>query len=142
VNWSKNGYRLPTEAEWEYACRAGETSAFNNGNDDCTNATLVGAIAWFNGNSGSKTHQVGLKSANKWGLYDMHGNVHEWCWDWYEEYTTEAQTDPTGAVTGTSRIMRGGRWNQGGSMMRSAYRYSFAPSVRDPYIGFRLVRGL
>jgi formylglycine-generating enzyme required for sulfatase activity len=72
----------------------------------------------------------------------MHGNVHEWCWDWDEEYTTEAQTDPTGANSGTDRIVRGGRWSQGGSMMRSAYRYSITPSVRDPYIGFRLVRGL
>jgi formylglycine-generating enzyme required for sulfatase activity len=136
-----NGYRLPTEAEWEYACRAGTTTAFNDGNDDYTDATEVGKMAWYSGNAGSKTHQVGLKTPNAWGLYDMHGNVWEWCWDWYGTYASGAQTDPTGAVTGAARVIRGGYWSFIAQNLRSAIRDGSYPYFRDYHnIGFRLVR--
>jgi len=131
---SKNGYRLPTEAEWEYACRAGTTTAYNTGN------TISDNTGWYTDNSGSKTHQVGLKPANAWGLYDMHGNVSEWCWDWYGTYASGAQTDPTGASSGSIRVARGGNWNNSGQYLRSAYRGRGDPSVRGMYAGFRLVR--
>jgi formylglycine-generating enzyme required for sulfatase activity len=137
-----NGYRLPTEAEWEYACRAGKTTAFNDGNDDYTDATEVGKVAWYTSNAGSKTHQVGLKTPNDYGLYDMHGNVYEWCWDWYGTYASGAQSDPDGAVTGAYRVMRGGYWGDSARYLRSAYRYISDPDFRGHYIGFRLVRSL
>jgi formylglycine-generating enzyme required for sulfatase activity len=139
---SKNGYRLPTEAEWEYACRAGTTTAFNNGNDDYTNTASVGAVAWYNDNSGDKTHQVGLKSFNAWGLYDMHGNVWEWCWDWYNlsYYSSSPSNNPTGLVTGSSRVFRGGKWSDLGYNLRSAFRGYSSPNYRDYRYGFRLVR--
>jgi formylglycine-generating enzyme required for sulfatase activity len=136
-----NGYRLPTEAEWEYACRAGTTTAYNNGNDDYTDATEVGKVAWYSSNAGSKTHEVGLKTANTWGLYDMHGNVYEWCWDWYGTYASGAQSDPDGAVAGTARVIRGGGWNYNAQYLRSAFRHDVNPYARDNVIGFRLVRG-
>jgi len=138
---SKNGYRLPTEAEWEYACRAGKTTAFNNGNDDYANKTSIDEIAWWDNNSGGKTHQVGLKQPNAWGLYDMHGNVWEWCWDWYGSYPGGAWTDPLGASSGSGRVVRGGSWySYIGEGLRSAYRGSDAPNSRNSVIGFRLVR--
>jgi formylglycine-generating enzyme required for sulfatase activity len=131
---SKNGYRLPTEAEWEYACRAGTTTAYNTG------ATISDNTGWYSGNSGSKTHEVGLKSANAWGLYDMHGNVYEWCWDWYKADITTDNTNPTGAVTGSNRVERGGCWNYDAQNLRSAFRYYIYPFIRVYNIGFRLVR--
>jgi formylglycine-generating enzyme required for sulfatase activity len=131
---SKNGYRLPTEAEWEYACRAGTTTAYNTG------ASITTNTGWYSANSDSKTHKVGLKPANAWGLYDMHGNVFEWCWDWYKEDITTDTTDPTGAVTGTYRVLRGGSWVIGGQDLRSALRVYGNPSGRDYDLGFRLVR--
>jgi len=138
---SKNGYRLPTEAEWEYACRAGTTTAFNNGNNDYTNSSSISNVAWWRTNSGDNTHQVGLKTANAWGLYDMHGNVMEWCWDRYGSYPSEAQNNPTGAVTGSYRVLRGGCWySYYGGNLRSAYRYDYYPNYRGDFIGFRLVR--
>jgi len=140
---SANGYRLPTEAEWEYACRAGTTTAFNNGNDDCTNSSSINTIAWWYNNSGYKTHKVGEKQPNAWGLYDMHGNVWEWCWDWYGDYSSSAQTDPTGAVTGSSRMLRGGSWRPDDGMdryLRSAFRYRLYPVNGLNYFGLRLVR--
>ena len=133
---SKNGYRLPTEAQWEYACRAGTTTAYNTGD------TISDNTGWYADNSGSKTHQVGLKLANAWGLHDMHGNVLEWCWDWYEIYSSGSQTDPVGAVTGSSRVVRGGNWGNDGLLLRSAYRDSYGPYYRNGVIGFRLVRSL
>jgi formylglycine-generating enzyme required for sulfatase activity len=136
-----NGYRLPTEAQWEYACRAGTATAFNNGNNDYTDTALVGAVGWFSGNSGGKTHEVGLKAANAWGLYDMHGNVFEWCWDWYSSYSSSPTNDPTGAVTGSYRVGRGGYWGNSVQVLRSAARDNPPPSVRYGSIGFRLVRG-
>jgi formylglycine-generating enzyme required for sulfatase activity len=135
MDTSKNGYRLPTEAEWEYACRAGTTTAYNTG--DIINDNT----GWYSTNSGSKTQQVGLKPANAWGLYDMHGNVWEWCWDWYKEDITEDNTDPTGAVIGFLRVQRGGSWYDFGWNLRSARRDCYTPSFRYYDIGFRLVRG-
>jgi formylglycine-generating enzyme required for sulfatase activity len=138
---SKNGYRLPTEAEWEYACRAGTTTPWYTGNSEAGPPHLNTA-AWYSNNAGSKTHEVGLKTANDYGLYDMHGNVYEWCWDRYGTYASGEQTDPTGAVTGTYRVARGGYWSNNAQGMRSACRDSDNPSNRNNVIGFRLVRSL
>jgi formylglycine-generating enzyme required for sulfatase activity len=103
--------RLPTEAEWEYACRAGTTSAYNDGSA-CTEPErkdpALDRLGWFNENSGGKTHQVRQKEANRWGLYDMHGNVREWCEDWYGDYSADDQVDPTGPASGSARVFRGG----------------------------------
>jgi len=135
VTWNRNanGYRLPTEAEWEYACRAETTTAYNTG------ASLTTSQANF-GNQNGRTTPVGSYPANNWGLYDMHGNVHEWCWDWYGAYTSGAQTNPTGAVSGEYRVMRGGSWDYFVLLLRSANRMSFSPYFRYNSIGFRVVR--
>jgi formylglycine-generating enzyme required for sulfatase activity len=129
-----NGYRLPTEAQWEYACRAGTATAYNTG------ATISGSTGWYRDNSGDRTHSVGEKPANAYGLYDMHGNVWEWCWNWYGTYANVAQTDPTEAVSGYSRVRRGGSWDSYGRLLRSAYRDYGNPYSRYDDIGFRLVR--
>jgi formylglycine-generating enzyme required for sulfatase activity len=134
-----NGYRLPTEAEWEYACRAGTTTAWYTGNTE-DGTPHLNTAAWYSNNAGSKTHKVGLKSANAWGLYDMHGNVYEWCWDWYKADITTDTTDPSGAVTGTLRVKRGGGWGNDGQNLRSAPRGYGNPSYRFLNLGFRLVR--
>ena len=129
------GYRLPTEAEWEYAARAG-TSGPRYGDID--------AIAYWNGNSRSKTHPVGQKAANVWGLYDVLGNVWEWVFDWYGEdyYSTcsSSCTDPVGPSTGSGRVWRGGSWTNAASRLRSAFRDRDGPSVRGGYLGIRLAR--
>jgi formylglycine-generating enzyme required for sulfatase activity len=124
-------YRLPTEAEWEYACRARTTGDYF-GNLDL--------IAWYRSNSGEKTHPVGQKQSNAWGLYDMSGNVWEWCEDWYGEYQGGAVTDPTGATSGRNRVLRGGGWRDNAVELRSAYRYGYPPSYRDVDLGFRVLR--
>ncbi|MDR0554294.1 MAG: formylglycine-generating enzyme family protein [Treponema sp.] len=134
VNWNASGYRLPTEAEWEYACRAGTTTAYNTG-DAITDST-----GWYSGNSGNTTHAVGQKLENVFGLYDMHGNVFEWCWDRYEIYDNAAQTDPHGPSAGSSRILRGGSWLSGDKHLRSASRGPSAPASREGIFGFRLAR--
>jgi len=131
---SKNGYRLPTEAEWEYACRAGTTTAYNTGN------TISDNTGWYERNSGSKAHEVGKKPANAWGLYDMHGNVWEWCWDWYGSYSSGSQIDPLGASSGTYRVGHGGGWYESAENLRSAYRLDINPYARRYSLGFRLVR--
>jgi len=130
------GYRLPTEAQWEYACRAGTTTAYNTGN------TISDNTGWYTSNSGSKTHQVGLKPANAWGLYDMHGNVREWCWDWYGSsyYSSSPTNDPMGASSGTDRVLRGGSWYSSAEYLRSASRNGYYPYHGIYYLGFRLVR--
>jgi formylglycine-generating enzyme required for sulfatase activity len=131
VTWNQaaNGYRLLTEAEWEYACRATSTTAFCNGaitNIACSpldpNLDLVG---WYCGNASSVTHDVGGKTANFWGLKDMHGNVWEWCWDWYGTYPAGPLTDPTGPASGSYRVIRGGGWYDSAQNCRSANRYSY-----------------
>ena len=146
ASWSNNGYRLPTEAQWEYACRAGTTTAYYD------ELPLSNGTGWYDSNSENKTHQVGLKPANKWGLHDMAGNVHEWCWDWLGPYPSVEETDPTGPVTSSStlrRVLRGGSWSYPGWRMRSADRGFSTPqtasvtpitgSGRDGF-GFRVAR--
>ena len=127
-------YRLPTEAEWEYACRAGTTTAFSFGDDE----SKLGDFAWFTGNSGSAAHQVGTKQANPWGLNDMHGNVYEWCSDWYGNLAGGA--DPVGPGGGSFRVYRGGCWRYDPVYCRSANRYYYDPSLRSGLLGFRVAR--
>ena len=133
-----DGYRLPTEAEWEHACRAGTTTRYHTGDSE---ADLARA-GWYAANSAGKTHPVGRKDPNAWGLHDMHGNVWEWCWDWYGDYPTDQVKDPTGPPTGTGRVLRGGRWADGSRSCRSASRRNSAPGLESPFDGFRLVRSI
>jgi len=131
------GYRLPTEAQWEYAARGGNGSP---GNYTYSGSNTVGDVAWYTSNSGDKTHEVGKKAPNGLGLYDMSGNVWEWCWDMYGSYSSGAQTDPVGADSGSSRVGRGGSWYFLAGSTRSSYRGSHGPVNRDDGIGFRLAR--
>ena len=125
-------FDLPTEAQWEYAARAG-----NTGDDDGN----LGAKAWFGDNSDSKTHPVGQKQANAWGLHDMQGNVWEWCADWNADYSTSAATDPTGPASGSYRVFRGGSWSGSANYCRVASRsYNISPSSTSYYFGFRVAR--
>lgn len=134
-------YRLPTEAQWEYACRAGSQAALNSGKDltsvtgTCSHLNEVG---WYGENSGNQTHPVGEKQSNAWWLYDLHGNVFEWCQDWYGDYPKKPAIDPTGPAKGQHRVLRGGRWNLGARYCRSACRLNGTPSHRYGYCGFRL----
>ena len=127
--------RLPTEAGWEYACRAGTKTEFSAGDKDSD----LEKAAWYAANSGDKTHPVGLKAANAFGLFDMHGNVWEWCQDWHGEYPSGALTDPSGASSGSDRVLRGGSWGGPPAACRSAYRYYAAPTHAGNYYGFRVV---
>jgi formylglycine-generating enzyme required for sulfatase activity len=151
-NLSAPGYRLPTEAEWEYACRAGIIGPFDKGNRLTTNdANFDGNYPWTPGRkterdiSGKwlkKTMPVGSYEKNRWGLFEMHGNVSEWCWDWAGTYSTAPQTDPQGAVSGGGRIIRGGSWYDSARRLRSGARRSYQPTFHNNAIGFRLVRGI
>ncbi|MDR1490003.1 MAG: formylglycine-generating enzyme family protein [Desulfovibrio sp.] len=129
-------YRLPTEAEWEYAARAGTSSAYSFGDD----ADSLGRYAWYEGNSGGKTHPVGQNEPNAWGLYDMHGNVWEWVQDWYGEryYSSSPGSDPRGPSSGSYRVNRGGYWNSGAGYCRLAHRNGSMPDTHRSDIGFRL----
>ena len=133
-----NGYRLPTESEWEYAARGGEKSSgyLYAGGDS------LDLVGWYNENSGSRTHAVGGKLANELGLYDMSGNVWEWCWDWYGDYDDEASTNPQGADKGGSRVFRGGSWYGVPQYCRAAYRSYSGPTSRSINLGFRLASPL
>jgi formylglycine-generating enzyme required for sulfatase activity len=138
------GYRLPTEAEWEYAARAGTTTATYNGDPDsghyaCELNPVLDPIAWYCGNSGNSTHGVGQKRANAWGLYDMLGNVYEWCNDWYRaDLGRGSVTDPWGPAAGSERIERGCSWFDGEQCLRAANRISAPPGdPGDWYGGFR-----
>ncbi|MBN1548464.1 MAG: formylglycine-generating enzyme family protein [Syntrophaceae bacterium] len=159
-----NKYRLPTEAEWEYACRAGSETALYNGHLEILgrrNAPALGTVAWYAGNScvdysggyvcagwaeREKTcsrcgpHPVGLKEPNPWGLYDMHGNVYEWCQDWYGIYSNVAVSDSGEFGHGTVRVLRGGSWGSGASNCRSASRSGGTPDARFNGGGFRVAR--
>jgi formylglycine-generating enzyme required for sulfatase activity len=129
-------YRLPTEAEWEYAARAGATTAYSFGDDPAQ----LDAYAWCRNNSEGTTHSVGQKQQNRRGLYDMHGNVWEWVQDWYGTYPAVAVTDPQGPDTDSYRVIRGGGWYGAAGDCRSANRYYAGPGDRDDYLGFRLLR--
>jgi len=140
------GYRLPSEAEWEYAARSGSTTAFANGNlseAGCVFDTNLNAIGWYCKNYGyTKIHSVAQKQANAWGLYDMHGNVLEWCQDWYDSYPNTSVTDPVGPSSGTTKVLRGGCWFFDAHKCRSAFRYSSSPRSRGGVIGLRLLKTL
>ena len=130
-------YRLPTEAEWEYACRAGTTTAYSFGDSDAN----PDDYAWHYENSDETTHTVGQKKPNGWGLYDMHGNVEEWCQDLYGRYKSGAVTNPTGPSKGSNRVVRGGSFAHFEiDMCRSAYRDGYAPDARHENLGFRVLR--
>lgn len=133
-----NRYRLPTEAEWEYAARAGTESAFSFGDD----FRLLGEHGWHQSNSGYKTPQVGQKKPNPWGLYDMHGSMWEWVQDWYGRYPSTPVTDPQGPSAGSYRVARGGSWCDSAMDSRSAYRTASAPRYRSFSLGFRLALSL
>ena len=135
-NFSANGYRLPTEAEWEYLARGGNTS--NSGQTTYSGSNTIGDVAWYADNSGSKTHEVKKKQANAKGLYDMTGNVWEWCWDWYGTITTD--TASSGASSGSNRVVRGGSWYCYAGICTVRYRNGYYPDARGNLIGFRLVR--
>ncbi len=132
---SGNRYRLPTEAEWEYAARAGSTTRFSFGDDE----GRLGDYAWYRGNSGKRTHRVAQKKPNNWGFYDMHGNVWEWVQDWQGDYPSGSVIDPKGPSNGSYRVLRGGCWLNGARRCRSAYRLGSRPVFRDYFLGFRLV---
>jgi formylglycine-generating enzyme required for sulfatase activity len=138
VTWNHraDGYRLPTEAEWEYAVRAGTETRWFCGEEP----TALARYAWFDESVSGRVHPVGGKAPNPWGLYDMVGNVWEWCWDWYGDYAVAGVSDPTGPDHGTSRVQRGGAFGYGARRLRSAYRYSYEPEDRHDAIGFRVVR--
>ncbi len=140
VTWNRSadGYRLPTEVEWEYAARGGNKSRGYrfSGSDDPKE------VAWYSANSGEKTHPVGQKKPNELGIYDMSGNVWEWVWDWYDSdhYSSSPASDPTGPYTGSLRVLRGGSWRSDARDLRSANRSSGGPSVSLINLGFRIVR--
>ena len=134
-------FRLPTEAEWEYSCRAGTTTAIHQSTPRPTGSdstVYLYNIAWFSGNAGARTHNVGGKDPNGFGFYDMSGNVWEWCNDWFGNYAAGNATDPTGPSRGSSRVMRGGGWYGGSGRCRSSYRYT-GPDYRDD-VGFRVAK--
>ena len=132
-------YVLPTEAQWEYACRAGTTTLYSWGNDvNSTHANYNWDGNSTSGNDPNQTVNVGQYASNSWGFFDMHGNVREWVYDWYATYSGSPQTDPTGPASGSGRVFRGGSWTLTGSLLRSALRNSVAPSDRYYTIGFRV----
>jgi formylglycine-generating enzyme required for sulfatase activity len=139
---SATGLRLPTEAEWEYACRAGTQTPFYNGSTD---DNTVGNLAWFyyntcSGGTGCGSRDVGLKAANAFGLHDMLGNVWEWVNDWYDAYPSSAQTNPTGPVSASDRVLRGGGWNNDADVVRSSARNGVTPGNTYGNVGFRVAR--
>ncbi len=136
-DWTANGYRLPTEAEWEYAAGGGSSGRTKWAGTD-SEAELV-KFAWYNKNSESKTHPVRKLDPNGLDLYHMSGNVWEWCWDWFGIYSSAAQPNPQGPLSGSRRVLRGGSWGSGANRARVAYRRSYSPVNRDYLSGFRLV---
>jgi formylglycine-generating enzyme required for sulfatase activity len=130
-----DGYRLPTEAEWEYVARAG-TDYFYAGSD------IIGDVAWYTSNSSGATHPVAQKDPNDWGLYDMSGNVYEWTWDWYDSgyYSSSPSSDPEGPTSGSSRVRRGGGYGSNARYLRVSFRHYATPSYRSGNISLRLTR--
>jgi formylglycine-generating enzyme required for sulfatase activity/5-hydroxyisourate hydrolase-like protein (transthyretin family) len=147
IDYTKNGYRLPTEAEYEYAYRAGTTTDYYWGRNyppTTTADTLaIDSNAVWYGNSPTNTQPVATKKPNAWGLYDMSGNLWEWCNDWYGSYSASSQTNPTGAISGSYRVLRGGSWSNGYGLVDlcSAYRLYFGPNGISSLVGFRVVCG-
>jgi formylglycine-generating enzyme required for sulfatase activity len=151
VEWDRGaeGYRLPTEAEWEYGCRAGTAGPFNTGEDISPEQASYRDNVKYNTDRNERGKgyytlplEVGRYAPNQWGLYAMHGNVWEWCWDWYEEYPLGEQTDPGGPMTGVYRILRGGAYNSTPQTLRSAFRNYIRPSGWDEKTGFRVARSV
>ncbi len=136
MNIHANGYRLPTEAEWEFAARGGKKSQAYK----YSGSNTLGDVGWYNDNSGMKTHDVGSKRANELGIRDMSGNVWEWCWDWFGNYSSDVQTNPTGPGSGSYRVRRGGSWSYIADYCEVAYRSHYAPSDSSGGIGFRVYR--
>ena len=128
-------FRLPTEAEWEYAARGGNKSKGYK----YSGSNTIGDVAWYDDNSSYEAHQVGTKQANELGIYDMSGNVWEWCSDWYGSYSSTSQTDPTGPTSGSYRVLRGGSWDNDAQGCRVSIRSCYTPSLCGIYFGFRLL---
>ena len=142
-NWNANGYRLPTEAEWEYAARAGDNTVNSLTYSGTSDVNKLGDYAWYYDSANDNTHEVGTKKPNAFGLYDMSGNVFEWCWNWYtSEYdeNTEGGSDPTGSSAVSRRVFRGGSWYGSSGLCAVSYRGSSNPYYRGSFHGFRVVR--
>lgn len=134
-SYTGRNFRLPTEAEWEFAARGGNYSRHYK----YSGSNYISDVAWYDGNSGNRTHPIGTKQANELGLYDMSGNVYEWCSDWYGSYSSYSQNDPTGPNSGSRRVLRGGSWDYIASFCRSSFRGYFTPGFRLNFLGLRLV---
>jgi formylglycine-generating enzyme required for sulfatase activity len=128
-------FRLPREAEWEYACRAKATTPYSHGDGEWA----LQRAGWYDANAEAQTHPVGKLAPNPWGLSDVHGNVWEWCEDWYSDYPPGNATDPVGPATGTQRVIRGGSWFNSDAFCRTTARFRHDPAGRRPYIGFRVL---
>lgn len=142
-DWNANGYRLPTEAEWEYAARAGDKTVDSLTYSGTSAVNKLGDYAWYSSNSNNAIHKVGTKLPNAFGLYDMSGNVWEWCWNWKtSSYNaeTEGGSNPTGALSGSNRVGRGGSWSSGSDYCAVSFRNNYGSFGRLNYLGFRVVR--
>jgi formylglycine-generating enzyme required for sulfatase activity len=140
VEWDRrcDGFRLPTEAEWEFLCRAGSASVYHSGDREGD----LAAAGWYEANSSDGPMPVGQLQPNAWGLFDMHGNVWEWCWDWSGPYVVEDQVNPEGPSIGQARVLRGGSWRRSMHHCRSATRYDSTPENRGRSLGLRVLRTL